>query len=327
MSLTSVTFGCAAYVHIPEERRKNKLAPKAEKMTFIGYESGTKGYIFMRSDNTIFIGVKGFFLESTFPRKKSSEQPATVPEPIPDFDEPSIDHYPKSPSFPPVVPDSSDDDDSDHGYPPDHDVRNEDEEPPLLIGEKMLKNGEELIQGLEFVENRIGTNQKLVLGGVKPDRSHMPGFVRNPRAPSPEEVPAPPPAENTPNGRNQPVEPPMDVRPATPPIQDYDVDSENEYMENPPMDDPDAMIEDLARGGGEPLLSFLMQQTDTEPELEKVREWNFRDIKKLPKQEFDQWMDKCKEEISDLKKRDVYEEVHLPKGKKAIKCRWYDMKP
>ncbi|KAJ3743057.1 hypothetical protein DFH05DRAFT_1387841, partial [Lentinula detonsa] len=37
-------FGCAAYVFIHPERRKNKLSPHSELMTFIGYDKGTKGY-------------------------------------------------------------------------------------------------------------------------------------------------------------------------------------------------------------------------------------------------------------------------------------------
>jgi transposase InsO family protein len=38
------TFGCAAYVHIPREKRKDKLFPKSELMTFIGYANDTKAY-------------------------------------------------------------------------------------------------------------------------------------------------------------------------------------------------------------------------------------------------------------------------------------------
>ena len=40
------TFGCRAYVFIPRDKQANKLAPKSEDMTFIGYEPGTKGYCF-----------------------------------------------------------------------------------------------------------------------------------------------------------------------------------------------------------------------------------------------------------------------------------------
>jgi hypothetical protein len=39
-------FGCRAYVFLPEEVRQNKLAPKSELMTFIGYADGVNVMIF-----------------------------------------------------------------------------------------------------------------------------------------------------------------------------------------------------------------------------------------------------------------------------------------
>ena len=62
------TFGCLAWVWTPEEIRANKLAPRAQPMTFIGYEKGTKGWMFMRNDNSIFIGANALFNELHFPR-------------------------------------------------------------------------------------------------------------------------------------------------------------------------------------------------------------------------------------------------------------------
>jgi len=41
------TFGCLAWVFIPKEIRKDKLSPKAEPMTFIGYDKGSKAYRFI----------------------------------------------------------------------------------------------------------------------------------------------------------------------------------------------------------------------------------------------------------------------------------------
>jgi len=40
-------FGCGAYVFLPKEVRANKLAPKSELMTYIGYETGIKGWRFV----------------------------------------------------------------------------------------------------------------------------------------------------------------------------------------------------------------------------------------------------------------------------------------
>ena len=61
-------FGCGAYVYIPDDVRVNKLAPRAEVMTFLGYTSGTKGFKFMRKpNNVIFHGVTAMFDEHMFP--------------------------------------------------------------------------------------------------------------------------------------------------------------------------------------------------------------------------------------------------------------------
>jgi len=40
-------FSCGAYVFLPKEVRANKLAPRLELMTYIGYETGIKGWCFM----------------------------------------------------------------------------------------------------------------------------------------------------------------------------------------------------------------------------------------------------------------------------------------
>ena len=36
------TFGCLAWVYTPKESCKNKLVPRSEQMTFIGYDMGAK---------------------------------------------------------------------------------------------------------------------------------------------------------------------------------------------------------------------------------------------------------------------------------------------
>ena len=62
-------FGCGAYVFLPKEVRVNKLTPKSELMTFIGYSDGLKGYLFMRSpNNVVFTAVKALFDETMFPK-------------------------------------------------------------------------------------------------------------------------------------------------------------------------------------------------------------------------------------------------------------------
>jgi len=40
-------FSCGASVFLPEEVRANKLTPRSEHMTYIGYETGIKGWHFV----------------------------------------------------------------------------------------------------------------------------------------------------------------------------------------------------------------------------------------------------------------------------------------
>jgi len=42
-------FGCPAYIAVPAQKRQ-KLDSKAQKLIFVGYEEGTKGYRFLNTD-------------------------------------------------------------------------------------------------------------------------------------------------------------------------------------------------------------------------------------------------------------------------------------
>jgi transposase InsO family protein len=68
-------FGCGAYVHIPESRRKNKLSPKSKLMIYLGRPSGMKGDMFMRTPNTLFHSDKALFDEMLFPRCSNQQTP------------------------------------------------------------------------------------------------------------------------------------------------------------------------------------------------------------------------------------------------------------
>jgi hypothetical protein len=54
---TLKVFGCGAYVYLPKEKRKNKLAPRSELMTYIGIETGVKGICFIRPSGAIFLAL------------------------------------------------------------------------------------------------------------------------------------------------------------------------------------------------------------------------------------------------------------------------------
>jgi hypothetical protein len=75
-------FGCGAYVFLPEGVCHNKLNPKSELMTFIGYPQGIKGYLFMRSpNNVLFTAVQALFDEILYPKCPDMRRPGYTPAP------------------------------------------------------------------------------------------------------------------------------------------------------------------------------------------------------------------------------------------------------
>jgi hypothetical protein len=77
-------FGCGAYVFLPEEVCHNKLNPKSELMTFIGYPQGVERYLFMRSpNNVLFTAVQALFNETLYPKCPDMHRPGYTPAPDP----------------------------------------------------------------------------------------------------------------------------------------------------------------------------------------------------------------------------------------------------
>jgi len=71
-------FGCAAYIFLPLEIRKDKLSPKSELMTYLGIKQGLKVHRFMRSSNRLFYAPKALFDEEYFPWCKTQSQRCTT---------------------------------------------------------------------------------------------------------------------------------------------------------------------------------------------------------------------------------------------------------
>ena len=98
------TFGCLAYVFIPKDTRKDKLSPKSEVMTFIGYEQGTKGYRFWSQTRMrVVISQNAVFDECFFPHC-----PKEIQNKPPSNQDLERQQRPD---------DSSDEDDDDNGHP------------------------------------------------------------------------------------------------------------------------------------------------------------------------------------------------------------------
>jgi hypothetical protein len=90
-------FGCLAYRHIHKDHRR-KLDPKAERLTFVGYDTETKGYrLWNSAKRSVVISSDVEFEENVFPHRKqpipapSEPAPPPVPVPSPDpGDEPEV---------------------------------------------------------------------------------------------------------------------------------------------------------------------------------------------------------------------------------------------
>src|SRR6201996_1978584 len=90
----------------------------------------------------------------------------------------------------------------------------------------------------------------------------------------------------------------------------------------------------MAQEGGVDLIHFLLakavsptDETEILPSPNSVREWQFRDILKFPKEIQEEWKAACHEELEALRRRNVFEVTDLPKGRKIIKNRWvFDIK-
>ena len=90
----------------------------------------------------------------------------------------------------------------------------------------------------------------------------------------------------------------------------------------------------MAQEGGVDLIHFLLAKavsptdaTQILPSPNSVREWQFRDILKFPKEIQEEWKTACRKELEALRRRNVFEVTDLPKGRKIIKNRWvFDIK-
>src|SRR5260370_36845465 len=110
-------FRCGAYVHIPEARRINKLAPKSENMIYLGHTEGIKAYKFMRvSNNQVFTSTTALFDETIFPKCVNGRVRGTTRLNEPLEEQPPIDAGP----LPPQPIPSGTDDDTPYCHPPKH---------------------------------------------------------------------------------------------------------------------------------------------------------------------------------------------------------------
>jgi hypothetical protein len=312
-------FGCGAYVHIPPEVRINKLAPRSELMIFLGFVDGVKGYLFMKiPNNSLFTGVTAIFDEEMMP-KCSTQKPrqfTPIGDKITRKEGPPIpkeaadeDPHPRRRSPSPIKRDDADhhDDEDRAPSPPRTPPRQQGQLPPAerQPPPPPRKSGRErkipLRKDNVYGERRNPVDIEREL--KRPATGKDQGTSRQREHPVPnndEQVPGPS-SDNQSGGSGQ----------------------------DAPQDITEEHLAKLAKEGGVEFMNYLMAKAvpidDSLPQ--STREWTFRDILRMPKQQQVEWKKACLEELEALRKRQVFELTQLPPGRKAIKNRWvFDVK-
>lgn len=67
-------LGCRAWVHVPSNRRSSKLDSRSEEAVLVGFEVGSRNYLLMRKDYSIFTSRDVTFDEDVFPMRDKKEQ-------------------------------------------------------------------------------------------------------------------------------------------------------------------------------------------------------------------------------------------------------------
>jgi hypothetical protein len=102
-----------------------------------------------------------------------------------------------------------------------------------------------------------------------------------------------------------------------------------------PLDIPEEHLAKLAQEGGTDFINYLLAHAIPDvdadnlslPNMSSPREWTFRDILRMPKNEREEWKKACNEELESLRRRQVFELTELPQGRKAVRNRWvFDLK-
>jgi hypothetical protein len=322
-------FGCGAYVHIPEEHRVNKLAPKSELMVYTGHTEGVKAFTFLHlKNNTVYIGATALFDKNFFPKCETTkrrgvthldepiEQHGPVPQPSPIVDDDG-----DTPHRPPPSRQTEDAQDPDgdlgHTSPTPAPVPEQEEVPaatpplpppprrsgqdrtiPSRPGNVYGENRHPVqqfqdVQRLRQWKNTVGDTRGRSLPSLSTRRRQVPG-----------------PSTGT---------PPRDSDTPPPPSRGSDDEVE------------DLIQSQLTQEGGVEFVRYLLAKAvplDSDTlQTTPIREWTYKDILCLPEAQKKEWRTAFHEELEALHKRNVFELVDLPKGRKLIKNRWvFDQK-
>ena len=327
-------FGCGAYVHIPENRCENKLAPKSELMVYIGHTEGIKAFVFMRlSSRNVYTSITALFNESLFPKCETTkrcgftrldepvDQYGTSPQPVPSADDDGDDNphptHPRMPSRQSQVPQDPDEDPAPPVQPerttpsPMPADRAPEQDPPVEPPQQQAPPRH------PQRERRVPSRPRNVYGEDRhpvqqfQDVQRLRQWKRTVGDVQGRSLP-PPAAQQNWNTGSGSGNPRRTSNTPLPPSRGSADEVE------------DLLLAQLAQEGGVEFISHLLAQAVLLDQSAQtpIREWTYKDILRLPEAQQKDWKTACYEELEALHKRKVFELVELPKGRKLIKNRW-----
>ena len=335
-------FGCAAYIFIPKEVRENKMAPRSEMMVYLGVHPGGKGWIFMHTlSNTVFSAAQATFDESFFlkcpisivrrntwlqssaPAPKPCKRDGSCECPLPpwnDKDEFTPEH-PKEVVPPPytspkgkekAVQESEGEEEGPQEQPrlP----------PPVQAPNPLPPSGPRRSTRETRVPNKPGNvygegrHPMEIEKGIRRTRDWKKVVEERASCPGRNEGPVPSPSRLSCEG----VEDPSLSGPSS-----SDEEEVQGSLEPASDKEEDNLVVRLCWKGGVGLQTFLLSKAVSPTATEKpLREWTYRDIWSLSKEDQEEWRQACKKELEKLHRRNVYDMVERPKGRKVIENCW-----
>jgi hypothetical protein len=299
-------------------------------MVFLGYPDGVKGYLFMRlHNNSLFTGATALFDESVFPKCLNMRNDMQRRGFVPVGDTPTEDPTEDNNNIPleDRFDDLSDNDDDLTGpslpkrrSDSDHDD-DENLDPPDVPVPAPQQGGENVPPPLR----RSGRHREAPVcpGNVYGEKRTPTEITRDVERQSYWKKTV----EGSSRSRNRPPVRQPELVPGTSSRPDPTTQSDTEA----PLDDEQAQLVKLVQEGGVRFMHYLLAKAvpphDELPNTSNIRDWGFRDILRMPAAHQKEWKNACREELEALRKRNVFELVKLPPGRKAIKNRWvFDIK-
>jgi transposase InsO family protein len=326
-------FGCAAYVFLPIEKRVNKMSPRSELMTYLSYEAGTKGYLFMRPSGSTFIGTQAIFDEMLFPQCGNAPAPSITdlgdfpPEEPEDHNHSDGTDGNEDDQSPPTdlhLPESSGEDDGYMKEEPDAQTDAADEPPrsPPVTSHDFEPHRDDQCEWQQLPHRSGRTRNPPNCPGNTYGEQRLPSDIERDimrgrywrRAMG---------QDSDSNWTWPRTQPWSDTGSGQAPVTDMHYSNNQEEPDHlmTGMDDVVYIIK-IAREGGMDLMRWLLAKAITPSIAKDQVPIQFRDIACLQAQQQAEWKRACRDELEALKKRQVYEIVDLPHGRKAIKNRW-----